>query len=272
MRESIEKDYVLGTHDDELERLGLQHSVWRQHVLACWDKAGVTRGDKVLDVGAGPGYASADLAEIVGEPGKVVAVERSRKYLDHLIRMNEIRGLDIKAHEIDLMEDEIPEGDFDHSWCRWVNSFVPNRKTLIEKIHKALKPGGVACFHEYIDYEAFRFAPVSGPLEDFKWKVVQSWRESGGETNVALQLMEIIPNMGFEIVDTKSLSFSVSPADYMWQWPYSFVKINIERMKDLGFMNEEEALAAHSDIVSLNKNPNSIFITPTVLEIICKKK
>jgi len=84
--------------------------------------------------------------------------------------------------------------------------------------------------------------------------------------------MEIIPKSGFEIVDTKSLSFSVSPADYMWQWPYSFIKINIQRLKDLGAMSNEESDAVLHDIEELNKNPNAIFITPTVLEIICRKE
>jgi hypothetical protein len=47
-----ERDYVLGTHDEELARLGLQHRVWRPVVLDCWRKAGITVGSRVLDVGA----------------------------------------------------------------------------------------------------------------------------------------------------------------------------------------------------------------------------
>lgn len=30
-----DRDYLLGTHDGELERLGLQHRVWRPAVLDC---------------------------------------------------------------------------------------------------------------------------------------------------------------------------------------------------------------------------------------------
>src|SRR5947209_3114842 len=74
---SKERDYVLGTHENELERLGVQHRAWREVVLDCWRNAGIGVGGKVLDVGAGPGYATVDLAEIVGPAGKVVAVERS---------------------------------------------------------------------------------------------------------------------------------------------------------------------------------------------------
>jgi hypothetical protein len=64
--EQREADYVLGTHDDEVARLGLQHRVWRSVVTECWHRVGITHGWRVIDVGAGPGYATADLAEIVG--------------------------------------------------------------------------------------------------------------------------------------------------------------------------------------------------------------
>src|SRR5437667_409272 len=69
MSQTAERDYVLGTHDEEIARLGLQHRVWRPVVLECWQKAGITVGSRVLDVGAGPGYATVDLAEIVGQSG-----------------------------------------------------------------------------------------------------------------------------------------------------------------------------------------------------------
>src|SRR5438105_8560478 len=77
----MDRDYVLGTHNEELARLGLQHRVWRPVVLDCWQRAGITIGKRVLDVGAGPGYATVDLAEIVGPTGEVVALERSETFI-----------------------------------------------------------------------------------------------------------------------------------------------------------------------------------------------
>src|SRR2546430_16373111 len=91
MSQSKERDYVLGTHDQELERLGVQHEAWRPVVLDCWKNAGVTSGSRVLDVGAGPGYATVDLAEIVGPSGKVVAVERSTNFVSAIRRTIEKR-------------------------------------------------------------------------------------------------------------------------------------------------------------------------------------
>ena len=78
---ATEGDYLLGTHEEELARLGLQHRVWRAVALDCWQRAGITVGKRVLDVGAGPGYAAIDLAEIVGPTGEVVALERSQNFI-----------------------------------------------------------------------------------------------------------------------------------------------------------------------------------------------
>src|SRR5262245_16194413 len=92
-RMSIEKDYVLGTHDDEIARLGLQHSVWRPWASDAWRRAGFTIGQTLIDLGCGPGYATLDLAEIVRSDGRVVGIDRSRRFLDALEATARARGL-----------------------------------------------------------------------------------------------------------------------------------------------------------------------------------
>ena len=122
---AADRDYVLGTHEEELARLGLQHRVWRPVALDCWQQAGITVGKRVLDVGAGPGYAAIDLAEIVGPAGEVVALERSRNFINAFQEMMRTRSLaNVRIHEIDLMTDDLPACDYDFAWCRWVVSFV----------------------------------------------------------------------------------------------------------------------------------------------------
>ena len=74
-----EQDYVLGTHDDEIRRLGVQHRVWRPRVIDAWRRAGFRPGQMLIDVGCGPGYATLDLAEIVAPGGRVLEVIAERK-------------------------------------------------------------------------------------------------------------------------------------------------------------------------------------------------
>src|SRR5207249_9910220 len=75
---TMDRDYVLGTHNGDLVRLGLQHRVWRLVVLDCWQRAGITVGQRVRDAGAGPRYASSGLADMLGPRGQVAALDRSR--------------------------------------------------------------------------------------------------------------------------------------------------------------------------------------------------
>src|SRR5438046_8184172 len=145
-------DYVLGTHDEELARLGLQHRVWRPTVLDCWRRAGITFGSRVIDIGAGPGYATMDLAELVGPKGEILAIERSQRFLEFAQRACAARSLtNVRFRQADLMNDRMEETNFDATWCRWVASFVSSPPKLIKTIASVLRPGGVAIFHEYID-------------------------------------------------------------------------------------------------------------------------
>src|SRR5687767_12265633 len=132
---SADRDYYLGTHDDELARLGVQHRVWRPTVLACWQRAGITTGSRVLDIGAGPGFATADLAEIVGPTGELIAVERSARYVQATADLCRRRGLtNVQVHELDLMADPLPARGLDAAWCRWVACFVSSPRKLVETI------------------------------------------------------------------------------------------------------------------------------------------
>src|SRR3954467_11923259 len=140
-----ERDYVLGTGDAEIERLGLQHRVWRPAMLEAFARAGIRPGLTVLDVGAGPGFAAIDLAEIVGPGGRVIAAERSRRFLDALAALAERLGVgNVEAMQMDVAESGFGEEIADAVWCRWLLSFVADRSRAIGHIAAALRPGGTA--------------------------------------------------------------------------------------------------------------------------------
>jgi len=56
----MEDEYVLGTHDAEIERLELQHQVWPAAAIEAWRRAGISAGQTLVDLGCGPGFAAAD--------------------------------------------------------------------------------------------------------------------------------------------------------------------------------------------------------------------
>ncbi|MDQ6912187.1 MAG: methyltransferase domain-containing protein [Verrucomicrobiota bacterium] len=268
-----ETDYVLGTHDEEVARLGLQHRVWRPVVTECWQRAGITDGWRVIDIGAGPGYATADLAEIVGPTGAVLGIERSARFLEVARERCTRRGLtNVEFREGDLMELSLSNLNYDASWCRWVASFVSSPKNLVEKVAGALRKGGIAIFHEYSDYETFCFMPIRPAIENFRREVASSWRASGGEPDVARQLPELLRDAGMRVREIRPRVITISPHDYAWQWPASFVEINVLRLQELGRLTSEQGAEALREFHEANRDPESWFTTPMFLEIIAEKK
>lgn len=267
----MDRDYVLGTHSEELARLGLQHRVWRPVVLDCWQRAGITVGKHVLDVGAGPGYAAVDLAEIVGRTGEVVALERSENFIRAMEQACRARSLgNVKIHQLDLVTDELPDGDYDFSWCRWVMSFVNDPSILIRKLGHVMRKGSVAIFHEY-GHQSWHFFPRLVNQERFREHVIATWRESGSEPYGAVTLATLLPANGFTIRSARPHLFCVRPNDYMWQWPVTFIETYLPRLIETGRINQEFANQVRDDLAKAEMNPDALMITPLVLEIVAEK-
>jgi SAM-dependent methyltransferase len=258
-------DYVLGTQDDEVQRLGLQHRVWRARVLAAFRRAGITAGQTVIDVGAGPGFAAADLAQLVGPGGKVIALERAAHFLD-TIRSRGLANVEVREQDVCQPFSVTGAGA---SWCRWVLSFVTDPAATVRHIAAALKPGGTAIFHEYVAYETWRMMPPDPLHERFRGQVEKSWRDSGGEPDVALWLPQWLGEAGFEIVETRTLADIITPADEKWEWPRSFMATGARRLHELGYIeaSEVETMARLLDAPPAGAH----MLTPLVAEIIARK-
>src|SRR5271170_7553315 len=208
-------DYVLGTHDEEIARLATQHQVWRPYMLDAWMRAGITRGSRVVDIGAGPGYAACDAAEIVGRHGQVTVVERSPQFLAYARRQIERREISwVSFIQADLIGDDLPLTGFDLAWCRWVASFVTSPPVLLSRIAGSLRAGGRAVLHEYQDYATWRVIPSSRRLDDFVAEVMSSWRSAGGEPNIVASLLPLMSGFGLQLIELRPLIFALRPADF----------------------------------------------------------
>jgi SAM-dependent methyltransferase len=265
-----EREYVLGTDDAEIGRLGLQHRVWRPLMLDAFRRAGIGPGSVVLDVGAGPGFAALDLAELVGPNGRVIALERSRRFLAALEdRAGRLGLANVETHALDVAESGFGEAIADAAWCRWLLCFVPDPRRAIGHIAAALRPGGTAIFHEYADYGSWRTMPPSPDVERFRGLAMKSWRDQGGEPDIALRLPAWLAAEGMEIVSARPLVEIVGHGDFVWQWPAAFMASGARRLAELGYVDGDEAerLAGALDLMP----QGTLMMTPLVAEIIARK-
>jgi len=264
-----ERDYVLGTHEDEIARLGLQHEVWRPRALEAWSRAGFTSGQTLLDIGCGPGYATLDLADIVGPAGRVIALDRSRRFLDALEAARSERGLkNIQTIEIDLDEGELPPVQAEGAWSRWVFAFVKRPRELLTRVRDRLKPGGTLALHEYFHYSTWRLTPRTPEMEEFREAVIRSWRDSGGEPDIGLDLPVWLRELGFEIRSLRPIIEVVPPTSAMWEWPKVFIETGLRRLVDLGYLTADRAVEISKAFAAREAEPYTLMVTPAVLEVV----
>lgn len=267
-----ERDYYLGTHDLEVRRLGVQHRVWRPAVLDAWRRAGITAGSRVIDAGAGPGYASIDLAEIVEEHGKVFALERSERFLEALRDAARARGLsNIESRTVDLVTDPLPVSGVDAAWIRWVFAFVSDPIAVLGKLAASIRKGGVLIVHEYMDWGSMNWTPRNPVLSGFIEVALREWRASGGEPDIAAQLLPRLGEAGLRLREARPIIFATKPDNYVWRWPSTFIPNHARSLAERGAVTKDWADEVARAFAVAEADPDTLMTTPLVMEIIAER-
>jgi SAM-dependent methyltransferase len=108
--------------------------------------AGVRVGARVLDVAAGAGDQTLDIARGVGPTGYVLATDISEAILafaEGNARQAGYANVETKAEDGETLD--VPEGSFDAAICRLGFMLFPDPGKGVACMFRALKPGGRAC-------------------------------------------------------------------------------------------------------------------------------
>lgn len=266
--------YVLGTDPIERARLELQHNLWRPALHEALARAGVAAGARVIDVGAGPGLATADLLDAVGAGGAVHALERSPAFVAEL-QQRYVADARVTVSEVDLAEGSLPlaKESIDASWCRWVAMFLPGHgpEHLVRQLAHAIRPGGAAIFQEYVHYQTYGLVPFDPDIHSFHEQVMRSFASGGGQTNIAGRLLRSLADAGFAIEHVRTIMHAARPQDPFWQWPSSFLRIYAPRLVEQGVADQAWLSRALAALERAERDPASVFTTPTVMEIVARR-
>lgn len=129
------------------DRHGPKIRAWlRVPTDAMLEMAGICRGQTVLDVAAGAGDQTLDIAARVGAEGAVVATDISEGILTYALGNAARAGhANVRVHTADAEALRLEGATFDAAVCRLGLMFLPNPLAGMQEIHRTLKPGGRLC-------------------------------------------------------------------------------------------------------------------------------
>ena len=265
--------YILGTDTEELERLRFQHRVWSKEAFALWERSGLGPGQRILDLGCGPGFATFDLATVAGPRGRVLGIDKSAAYIGYARSHAKALGLgNIEFMQASFDDMQLDPGSFDAIYSRWAFAWINNVEEVVRLACGALKPGGVFLSQEYLNWGNFRIVPDRAAVSAIIAACRESWRRMDSEIDIAAALPAILRKNGLTTLHMAPLCKLAKPGQMAWEWPASFLKIYSLKLIEMGLLTATERAAFLAVWPEVEADPDSLLIGPLMMEIVAAKK
>lgn len=208
--------YIFEHSMQETEQLQLQARALLPATRSFLEKAGVTAGLKVLDVGSGAGDVALLAADLVGPSGLVVGIERNPHILETARARAESAGAaHLSFREGDLVNLKI-EIQFDALIGRYILQHLQEPATALQHLVQYVRPGGIVAFLE-ADLTHLGTSVPSIPLFEQvgRW-VREAFRCSGVDNQAGLRLYHTFLEAGLPAPQIECASFVGGGASWPW--------------------------------------------------------
>ncbi len=266
-------EYILGTDPVELERLRFQHQAWVRQAYELFERAGLGAGQRVLDLGCGPGFTSLELAHVVGATGRVLAVDQSARFLATLRHECARLGLGQVEPRLAAVEElELAPASLDAAYARWLFCWLPDPLAVLVHVARALKPGGVLLCQEYVDWGAMRLFPHAPAFARAVEACLASWKVGGATIDFAAEVPGLAPRAGFELEHFQPRARLGRVGSLEWRWLDQFFRLYLPKVVERGLLTSAELEAWQREWDARAAEGASFVATPTVADVILRKR
>jgi len=138
------------------------------------DAAGLEPGQKVLEVGCGPGFFTIPAARIVGDNGSVCALDINPLAVQRVEQRIEKEGVtNIKTLLADAAQTGLPNQVFDLIFVFGFNHSVGDRENIAAELHRILKPAGILATEGRLWHSSQLFQPVKRQGNIYQFRKVR---------------------------------------------------------------------------------------------------
>src|SRR5579863_4959 len=202
---------------------GHHESVLRSHTWrTAQNSAGfllphLSRGDRLLDVGCGPGTITMDLAELVA-PGEVIGLDRSPEVIDRAREAAKMRGLSNLSFEVgDVYHLDLEDSSFDVVYAHQVLQHLSEPVLALQEMRRVLADGGWLAVRDG-DYGEFTWSPPNEGLERWMELYHEITRHNDSEADAGRYLAGWVEAAGFDSLERSTSDWTYETVEEREWW------------------------------------------------------
>ena len=165
-------------------------------------------GERVLDVGCGPGFYCEELAAEIGPSGSVVGVDDSEAMLALATRRcDELANVELLNGTATSLP--VEDGGFDAALCIQVLEYIADSAVALAELYRALRPGGRVLVWD-IDWETTSLHADDPVLTE---RVLEAWDEHLVHRSLPRTLGPLMESEGFTNIEMQPHAFATNQFD-----------------------------------------------------------
>lgn len=243
--------YVLSTGNKAKEILDRQHELFSQESYKQLEKAGLTQGQKVWDIGCGSGAMTEYLADIVGNTGHVYALDISPAQISvSKLRIEQSDFSNVTFITDDVATAVLPLGEADIVYARFFLMHQTSPLQALQKMHLLLKPGGVLVLQES-RMSSTHFSKESLEFQEYVNAIVDLGKSRCLDFDIGSRLVGLCEKVDLEKIEQEPMEFRIKTSEAA-----PSLLARIDELRD-GII--DAGLASHEKIDHWKKNIGKLF-------------
>jgi ubiquinone/menaquinone biosynthesis C-methylase UbiE len=131
----------------------VNNPIRRRYMRPVLDRVGIRPGERVLELGPGPGAFTVEAARRVGSGGRLVAVDIQPEMIAQVEKRVQEAGLtNVETHVASAYDLPLDDASIDRVFLVTVLPEIPDRQRALVELRRVLKPGGeLSITEEFLD-------------------------------------------------------------------------------------------------------------------------